>query len=148
MKRIGATGPDDIPPPILNALGPKGRSLLLVITNQLLNKTDAPQSWRNAIFIPILKPGKPAAKIESFRPVSLTSTLVKTLERMIHHRLYNLAESRVWFSHIQAGFRKRRICKDQLLRLVEKVSDGFQRGGSLRKESWPSSTCQEHFTAY
>ena len=40
-----------------------------------------------AKIVPILKSGKPATELSSFRPVSLTSCLGKWLERVIEKRL-------------------------------------------------------------
>ena len=66
--------------------------------------------------------GKPSSKVESFRPVSLTSCVVKTLERMSY-----LAENRGWLTDSQAGFRRRgRSYEDQVIRMTQSVSDGFQ----------------------
>ena len=48
------------------------------------------------------------------------------MERMVNTRLYHLAEARGIFNHSQAGFRKNRSCEDQLLRMIQDVSDGFQ----------------------
>ena len=78
------------------------------------------------MIIPLLKAGKPASEIESFRPISLTSCVVKLLERMIADRLYNMAEDRNWLVKQQAGFRKGRCCEDQVLKLIQMISDGFQ----------------------
>ena len=77
--------------------------------------------------------GKPASDIESFRPVSLTSCSVKTLERMIVRRLYHFAEARDLFSHTQAGFRRNRSCEDQLPRKAQDIRDGFQDRKPKRK---------------
>ena len=126
MRKNGAAGPDDIPPSFLKALGPLARGELLGSFNQSLHELEVPQAWRNATIIPLLKAGKPAGSIESYRPVSLTSCIMKTMERMVHTRLYHLAEARGIFKHSQAGFRKNRSCEDQLLRMIQDVSDGFQ----------------------
>ncbi len=48
------------------------------------------------------------------------------MERMVHNRLYNLAETRGWLCSEQAGFRKLRSCEDQILRITQTISDGFQ----------------------
>ncbi len=48
------------------------------------------------------------------------------MERMVHNRLYNLAETRGWLCSEQAGFRKLRSCEDQILRIAQTISDGFQ----------------------
>ncbi|GFX40162.1 putative RNA-directed DNA polymerase from transposon X-element [Trichonephila clavipes] len=46
-----------------------------------------PSSWREAIVIPILKPGKVATDPLSYRPIALTSCFCKTFERMVNTRL-------------------------------------------------------------
>ena len=125
-KKKGAAGPDDIPPTFLKALKANALTELLDIFNSSFNGADVPQTWRNATIIPLLKAGKPASRLDSFRPVSLTSCVVKVMERMIAERIYHMAESRGWFSKIQAGFRKGRNCVDQILRLVQAIDDGFQ----------------------
>ena len=43
-----------------------------------------PQSWREATMIPIHKPGKAKTEATSYRPISLTSCMVKLLERIIN----------------------------------------------------------------
>ena len=126
VKRRGGPGADDIPPSFLKELGPKALTELLDIFNLSFNHADIPQLWRHAVIIPLLKAGKPASEIESFRPISLTSCVVKLLERMIADRLYNMAENRNWLVKQQAGFRKARCCEDQVLKLIQMISDGFQ----------------------
>ena len=83
--------------------------------------------WINAVIIPILKAGKSPAHLSSFRPISLTSCVMKLLERMFSERLNDLAEANQWFSHLQAGFRKSRGVEDQIVRLTQRISDGFER---------------------
>ena len=68
----------------------------------------SPFSWREAIIVHLLKKGKPASDIDSFRPVSLTSCVAKTMERMVANRITYLAEVNGWWSKDQAGFRSQR----------------------------------------
>ena len=75
----------------------------------------------------MLKAGKPASDLASYRPVSLTSCIDKVIERMIAERLYHLADTNNWFSSLQAGFRKGFSCVDQIIRLSQAIEDGFQR---------------------
>ena len=126
MRRRGAPVSDDIPPAFLMELGTKGRTELLKICNLSFTDANVPQIWRHGVIIPLLKRGKPASNIESFRPISLTSCVVKLLERMIAARLYTMAEEQNWLNNNQAGFRKGRSCEDQIIKLIQDVSDGFQ----------------------
>ena len=127
MKKKGAAGPDDIPPIFLKNLGPDALQERLDIFNISLHSAACPQIWRNAIIIPILKASKPASDLASFRPISLTSCVVKVLERMLAERLYYLAESNGWFNKVQAGFRKGRGCEDQILKITQAIEDGFHQ---------------------
>lgn len=77
-----APGPDNIHPEFIKHLGTKARNALLDFYNYVWN-TSVPANWKKSNIIPILKPGKTADKIESYRPISLTSHLAKIMERMI-----------------------------------------------------------------
>ena len=127
MKRKGAPGDDDIPPPFLKELGPKALKELLDICNASFLHADVPQTWRHAVIIPLLKNAKPASDVESYRPISLTSCVVKVLERMISNRLYTMAEKNNWICNQQAGFRRGRSTEDQVIKLIQRISDGFQQ---------------------
>ena len=125
MKRGGAQGPDDIPPPFLQELGPLALQELLNIFNASWTTSECPQIWKDAVIIPLLKSGKPASDLASFRPISLTSCISKLMERMVADRLYHYAESKGLFNHQQAGFRKGRGCEDQIARVIQAIQDGF-----------------------
>ena len=126
MKPKGAPGGDGIEPRFLQALGPIAREYLLSIFNESWDSGKSPASWRVATIIPLVKKGKPASDIDSYRPVSLTSCVAKTMERMVASRLSWLAEENGWWNDDQAGFRAGRSCEDQVLRLSHSISNGFQ----------------------
>ncbi len=126
MRSKDAAGPDDIPPTFLKALGPMAKTGLLSIFNESFSKGVVPGIWKEATILPLKKAGKPPGAISPYRPVSLTSCVVKTMARVVHNRLYNLAETRGWLCSEQAGFRKLRSCEDQILRITQTISDGFQ----------------------
>ncbi len=48
------------------------------------------------------------------------------MERVIHNRLYYLAETRGWLCPEQAGFKTSRSCEDQIPRVTQTISDGYQ----------------------
>ena len=126
-KRKGAEGPDEIAPLFLRNLGVAGQNFILDCFNQSWREGVCPQSWRDATIIPLLKPGKKAGELASYRPIALTSCLGKVMERMVSARLQHLAESRGWLCQEQSGFRPQRSTEDQVLRLSQAVSDGFQQ---------------------
>ena len=126
MKPKGAPGGDGIEPRFLQALGPIVREYLLSIFNESWDSGKSPASWRVATIIPLIKKGKSASDIDSYRPVSLTSCVAKTMERMVASRLSWLAEENGWWNDDQAGFRAGRSCEDHVLRLSKSISNGFQ----------------------
>ena len=66
--------------------------------------------------MPLLKPGKKTGKVESYRPVTLTSTMGKLMERIVKNRLKHLVQS-----DTQAGFREGRSTTDALMWLRARV---------------------------
>lgn len=125
-KSSSAPGADGIHPRFLQELGAHGRLALLDCFNLSWSMGELPQSWRRATIVPILKSGKPADKMDSYRPISLTSCMGKVMERMVGNRLTYLAEKRGMWCNDQSGFRRHRTTEDQTLRITQNVSDGFQ----------------------
>ena len=127
MKGRGAAGPDNIPPSLLISLDPLALQELLSIFNSSFSLAHCPRIWRVATIIPLLKAGKSPSEVASFRPINLTSCVVKLLERIIADHLYYITETNNMFSRFQAGFRKGRSCEDQFTRIVQTIEDGFQQ---------------------
>ena len=127
MKREATPGPDDSPPSFLKAMGKGARTELLATCNQSFNEAECPQEWRNAIIIPHFKAGKPASQIASYRPISLTSCLVKTMERMLVARLVHVLDQKGILSKTQNGGRPCRSCEDHIIQICQVIEDGFQR---------------------
>ena len=85
-----ATGPDKIHYQLLKHLPRDSLMVLLDIFKDIWASGEIPECWKEATVIPILKPGKDQKNPSNYRPISLTSCLCKTMERMINTRL-------VWF---------------------------------------------------
>ena len=122
-----ADGPDNILPSFLKSLSPLALQELLSIFNSSFSLAHFPQTWRVATIIPLLKAGKSPSEVASFRPISLTSCVVKLLERILANRLYYIAETNNIFSWFQAGFGKGQSCEGQITRIVQAIEDGFQQ---------------------
>jgi hypothetical protein len=78
------------------------------------------------VIVPILKPGKPKAQLDSYGPIALTSCLAKVMVHMVGKRLQHLAESHGRLNLDQSGFRPQRLAEDQVIGLSKAISDGFQ----------------------
>jgi potassium voltage-gated channel Eag-related subfamily H protein 8 len=79
--------PDGIHNEMLSHLPPAGKEFLLSIYNRIWTDTSVPDAWREATLIPAPKPGKDCSLASSYRPISHTSCLCKTMERLINRRL-------------------------------------------------------------
>ena len=125
LKARKSPGPDKIHNEMLRHLGIPGKKVLLSFINKTWNEGTLPDSWKIATIKPILKKGKPADDLKSYRPISLSSCFGKLAERMINQRLYWYLESNKILNVAQAGFRNGHRCEDQLFRLSQKIIDGF-----------------------
>lgn len=118
-------GPDGIPNILIIKLPLKGIEYLLKIFNLIWNTGAYPKSWSESIIIPILKPGKDSSSPESYRPISLTNTLCKLVEKLINHRLRWILESNNIISPNQSGFRPLHSTMDQLINIESFICDSF-----------------------
>uniref|UniRef100_A0A2M4BAB0 Putative i-11 aae n=3 Tax=Anopheles marajoara TaxID=58244 RepID=A0A2M4BAB0_9DIPT len=116
-----APGRDQIRNKLLQNLPDPGKRRLLRLFNDMLEFNIVPPEWREVKVIAILKPGKPPAEHDSYRPISMLSCLRKLLEKMILFRLDNWLESKGLLSNTQFGFRKGKGTNDCLALLVSEI---------------------------
>ena len=126
ITAIKAAATTMIHPRLLHHLGPIAVNTLLRNCNLSWSTMEIPQAWRVADVRPVIKAGKDTQCLDSYRPISLTSTIGKVMERLVTNRLRYFAECHSLFTPFQAGFRTGRSTEDQLLRLSQSISDGFQ----------------------
>ena len=124
-----ATGLDQVHYQLLTHLPNSALSVLLKVYNHVWESGCFPPSWREAVVIPIPKPGKDHSDPGNFRPIALTSCLCKMMERMINARLMWSLESQGLLSEKQCGFRKNRSTLDHLVHF-----ETFIRNAFIKKE--------------
>lgn len=81
---------------------------------------------RQAIVIPILKPEKNKFNITSYRPISLTCTFCKLLEKIVNRRLVWYLETSHKFIKHQYGFRRKHSTQDALATLHTNISESIK----------------------
>jgi len=91
LKPRTAPGDDGITPPMLRNLSRKALINLTQLFNQLLWLGHFSTTSKTAKVIPIPKPNKPSSDPNSYRQISLLSTLGKLFERIIAARLTSLS---------------------------------------------------------
>ena len=121
-----APGEDKIQYSMLKNMSESAKLLLLFIYNQIYSKGVFPTSWTQSLLIPIAKPGKPEDIKSSYRPIALTSSLCKLLEKIINARLVHTLESSNFFSPYQYGFRKARSTIDPLTKIQTDIYRSFK----------------------
>ena len=120
-------GGDHIHYQLLKHLPDSSLNILLDIINKHWDSQTFPDSWREALLLPIPKPGKDHQNPLNFRPIALTSCLCKTVERMVNERLIYYLEKKNLLTKFQAGFRAERGTVDQLVRLDSFIREAFKR---------------------
>jgi hypothetical protein len=122
IRTTGAVGPDAISPHCLRHAPPALIDALTALFNFSWRHGVLPIDWRSANICALLKSlGLPATDPSSFRPISLTSVVVKSLEHLIHRRLWTIIAPHI--SASQAGFRSHHSTADHLYSLYSAIFD-------------------------
>ena len=111
-----APGPDNVSNTMIRHMPEAAKEVLLRLYNSLWTSGYFPAQWRKSTIVPIPKPGKDHTNPNNHRPISLTSCLCKTYEKMINRRLVEYLENNKMLARIQCGFRRYRATIDHLVR--------------------------------
>jgi len=113
-----ASGPDDIPPRLLQELSEELCHPLTVILQKSIDEGVVPDDRKLANVCPIFKKGS-RSQAANYRPVSLTSQVCKTIIRaaVVEH-----LERNCLIKDSQHGFRRGRSCLTNLLEFLDKVT--------------------------
>lgn len=87
QKSGKAAGGDGVPVDLLKWLPLPAIDRLREIFNACIVQGVVPEAWLEGIIVPLLKAGRDASLLASYRPITLLSSLWKTLERILHRRL-------------------------------------------------------------
>ena len=127
LKKDASPGPDSVP----NRLLVESRDILSPFLadffNLLLRKGSLPNDWRDADVIPIHKSGSFASP-NNYRPISLTSSICKIFERIVHCRILSYLMKNKLLASSQHGFLPRKSCLTAHLECLEKVTQLLDSG--------------------
>ena len=104
LKLKKSPGPDAITNKMIVNLWQPALHKILDIFNETWQEGTLPQIWREATMNPIHKKCNAKTDASSYRPISLTSYIVKVLETIINTRLKWFLESESLLASEQAGF--------------------------------------------
>ena len=122
-----APGPDAVLPAFLRHAGRSMWAALAAIYTFSWQHSVTPQGWKEANVMALYKGSGSKATAGSYRPISMTSILIRTFEHLVHKRLSAELESRHYFGKFQFGFRKGNSTIDAIHFLVTSIQDVLSR---------------------
>ena len=114
ISSSSAPGPDGVPPLLLKKCKTSLSRPLCLLWNKSLATGKIPNDLKLGLIIPVHKSG-PRTEAKNYRPITLTSHLIKVNERIITKKLIGYLEEKSLLNNRQHGFRKRRSCLSQLM---------------------------------
>ncbi|CAH2064889.1 unnamed protein product, partial [Iphiclides podalirius] len=123
-----AYGPDGIPALVLKACAPELSPVLTRLFRLSFETGVVPKSWKLANVQPIPKKGS-RADPANYRPISITSILCKTMERILNARLMAYLEQNDLLSDRQYGFRRNRSTGDLLVYATHLWGEALENNG-------------------
>lgn len=124
-------GLDNVHYKTLSELPTGSKNILLKFYNDIFNSHNIPEEWKQYMILPILKPNKNPYEAKSYRPISLSSCVLKTFERILKNRLLTWMELNHKFPKTQFGFRNRYSTYDSLAALVMDINLAFTNRQSV-----------------
>ena len=110
--------------------GTQLRRLLLILVNAMLNKSYVPEKMKVGVIITLFKGGKKRKDDpNSYRAITLTSTLLKLYERVLHNRL-TAAIPQV-LNPLQGGFQKQMGCNMTSFLVQESINYAREKHSKL-----------------
>lgn len=131
-KNGTSPGSDNITYEMVKHLPQRFLEELLTIYNRLWLNHGYITEWNNSIVIPIKKHSTTGTSPEDYRPIALTSSLCKIMERLVTTRLTWWLESRHLLNIAQTGFRKGKGTVDQLVRLQDDALKSIKNKGYVK----------------
>lgn len=89
-----------------------------------------PDILKTANIVPIHKGGSRGLP-KNYRPIALTSHLVKVFEKVVRKRIVDYMETHKLFNPSQHGFRMGRSCLSQLIAHYDRIVELLEKGGNV-----------------
>lgn len=111
---------------VLKKLKRKAVVKLTTIINACIRLSYVPDAWKTAEVIMLPKPGKNLNKVDSYRPISLLTTMSKLFEKIILQRLKPIIEAKKLVPSHQFGFRSHHSTIDQVHRITDVIEKSLE----------------------
>ena len=127
LKNNSSAGPDGLAAILLKKCKLSLAKPLFSLWRDCLDRGITPAQLKNAHIIPIHKGGNQGVAA-NYRPIALTSHLIKVFEKVVRNYLVVFLDENDLFNKTQHGFRIGRSCLSQLLDHHDKIISLLERG--------------------
>ena len=127
LKKQSAVGGDKIHNLYIINASDSFKKQILHLVNETIRQNEIPSEWKTTIVKMIPKKKAGSTNPKDYRPISITSCLGKLAERLINMRLTKFIEENNLIVKFQAGFRRHRQTRDNLIHLIQKGIESFNR---------------------
>ena len=128
LKPSSGPGPDGVSAILLKKAKTTIAMMLTPILRSSIETSDIPAILKTSFICPQLKPNSKREKAASWRPINLTSHIVKTWERVVRKKVVNYMEVNNLMDPQQHGSRQRRSCLSQLLEHYDEILQTLETG--------------------
>lgn len=129
-KKGKAPGPDMITNTFMKETDKEIAEPLTILFQCSLDKGEIPEEWKMAKVVPLFKKGGKGVA-GNYRPVSLTSSVCKVLERIIRCQIVKHLELNNLILSSQHGFQTNRSCQTNLIEFLDEITKRIDEGESV-----------------
>ena len=97
------------------------------LINIIFDTGKFPNNLKNSVVFPIHKSGEKKDK-NNYRPITVTSSLTKVVEKCIKKRLTEFLDLNKIISNLQFGFKQNNSTDDAITRVADFVTESFEMG--------------------
>jgi hypothetical protein len=127
IRSDSASGPDGVPAILLKKCAAELCEPLSLLWSESFLTGVVPAYYKKSFVSPLYKKGD-RAKAANYRPVSLTSHVIKVYERVVRKTIVSYLDKNNILCHNQHGFRSGRSCLTQLLGHFDDIMLGLTEG--------------------
>lgn len=130
LKSTSAAGPDGFPAVLLKLCKESLSGPLTIFWKMCLDEGEIPLSLKQSVITPIHKGGS-FSKAVNYRPVALTSHVIKIFEKIVRKTIVDFMNDEDKLNPNQHGFRRGRSCLSQLLDHLDYVLSQLELGRNV-----------------
>ena len=130
IKPNAASGPDEIPVILLKECKEALAKPIYLVWSQSLETGVVPSFYKTSHVFPLHKKDSKALPA-NYRPISLTSHIIKIFERVLRRKLVEYMEINNLICSKQHGFRSGRSCLTQLLHHIDDVLEALSNNSDF-----------------